>query len=82
MGAPCGVLSDGLAPPPPPQMALWKKVALAVLGLLTFVITLSFMMPVKFEWCVTKLGLVETAESFGLLAPKVSPRPNQSLTVT
>ena len=32
----------------------------------------SFMMPVKFEWCVTKLGFVETAESLGLLAPKVS----------
>ncbi len=36
----------------------------------------SFMMPVKFEWCVTKLGFVETAESFGLLAPKVSPSPS------
>jgi len=69
-GQPRGALRDGLAPPPPPQMATWKKVALAVLGLLTFVITLSFMMPVKFEWCVTKLGAAETAESLGLLAPK------------
>ena len=33
-------------------------------------VTLSFMMPVKFEWMITKLGFAETAEMVGLLEPK------------
>ena len=51
-------------------MALWKKVALSLLGFLTLMISLSFMMPVKFEWGVKKVGMEETAEFLGLLAPK------------
>jgi hypothetical protein len=69
-GAPAGTLVNGVPPPPPIPMALWKKVALSLLGLFTMLISLSFMMPVKFEWAVKKLGMEQTAEFLGLIAPK------------
>ena len=54
----------------PPKMRLWVRIALSVLGILSFIIMLSFMAPVKFEWCVTKLGVESYADAVGLLPPK------------
>ena len=69
-GAPAGTLVAGVPPPPPPKMSLLAKMALFILGLLTFVISLSFMMPVKFEWMVTRIGMQDWAQYCGLLPPK------------
>ena len=42
----------------------------SILGVISFLIMLSFMMPVKFEWAMVRLGTAQTAEYCGLLAPK------------
>ena len=80
-GAPPDSLENGIAPPPPIPMRLWKKVALAVLGLLSFIIMLSFMIPKKFEWGVTTLGLEEQAEFLGLLEPKNGTKQGWTRTI-
>jgi len=80
-GAPAGTLESGVPPPPPVPMAWWKKTALFLLGLMSTLIMLSFMMPVKFEWGVTALGLEETADFCGLLAPKNGTKQGWTRTV-
>ena len=81
-GVPPGELTDGVPPPPPVPLKPLTKLALFILGIMTFVISLSFMMPVKFEWMVTKLGCNETAECAPRPPPATArdrrPRPRDS----
>ena len=72
-GVPVGRLAKAM-PPPRPERPLWLqvliKIALFFLGILAFLITLSFIAPVKTKWAVGMLGVEEQAEYIGLIESK------------
>lgn len=60
-------------PPEPwnyPVLKLTLKICLVFLGIISLIITLSFMAPHKCKWVVGKLGVEETAEIVGLIESK------------
>lgn len=79
-----GAAKGELAPqlPQPPERSLLMRIliktALTILGLLSFVIMLSFMMPQKLQWLTQKAGVEETAIYLGLVPSKEGTSPTWS----
>ena len=69
-GVPVGTLAK-VMPPPRPERPLWQrviiKILLVILGILSLIITLSFMAPHKTKWVVSTIGVEDQAEYLGII---------------